>query len=156
MSGETYFLWGIAVGIGLCVVSFPIVCCLMDRLEEWWYRHRRRRGAVIQEAIEKYKGAIEEAERWGNKVGQMLVKALKPIITDIDYSLGWAEAGVDTICLWSEKYKAASMIDNEEAVHLSEIVEEVFGEEFRWHIDCPFGIWLPPDVAEKAKKHWRD
>ena len=57
MDSETYFLWGIAVGIGLCIVSFLIICCLMDRLEEWWCRYRRRRGAVIQEAIEKYKGA---------------------------------------------------------------------------------------------------
>jgi len=43
MDSEAYFLWGIAVGIGLCIVSFSIVYCLMDRLEEWWYRHRRGR-----------------------------------------------------------------------------------------------------------------
>jgi len=38
MGVDIYFLWGVAVGIGLCIVSFPIICCLAERLEEWWYR----------------------------------------------------------------------------------------------------------------------
>jgi len=107
--------------------------------------------ASITKAIEEYLEAIKETEKHGRKIAQMLVKALKPIIPDIDYSLGWAEAGVDTICLWSKKREAIRVAD-EKAIHLTEVVEEVFGEEFRWHIDCPFGIWLPPKKAKEVKE----
>jgi len=105
----------------------------------------------ITDLIKNYLEAIKETEKHGRKIGQMLVKALKPIIPDIDYSLGWAEAGVDTICLWSKKHEAIRVAD-EKAIHLTEIIEEVFGEELRWHIDCPFGIWLLPEEARKVKE----
>jgi len=107
--------------------------------------------ASITKAIEEYLEAIKETEKHGRKIAQMLVKALKPIIPDIDYSLGWAEAGVDTICLWSKKYEAIKVAD-EKAIHLTEVIEEVFGEEFRWHIDCPFGIWLSSDTVKKVRE----
>jgi len=84
---------------------------------------------MILEAIEKYIEAIRKTEEWGNIVGQMLV---------------------DTICLWSEKYKALNVVDRE-AKDLISIVEEVF-PELTWRIDCPFGILLLPDVAERAKE----
>jgi len=105
---------------------------------------------MILEAIEKYIEAIRKTEEWGNIVGQMLVDALSPIIPDIEYSLGWAEAGVDTICLWSEKYKALNVADRG-TEDLISIVEEVF-PELTWRIDCPFGILLLPDVAEKVRE----
>lgn len=105
---------------------------------------------MILEAIEKYVEAIRRTEEWGNIVGQMLVDALRPVIPDIEYSLGWAEAGIDTICLWSEKYKALNVVDKE-AEDLVLIVKEVF-PELVWRIDCPFGILLPPDVAERVRE----
>ena len=105
----------------------------------------------ITELFNNYLKAISRTEKCGEKVGQALTQALKSVIPDIEYSIGWAEAGVDTICLWSEKYKAANMIDDG-TIPLREIMEEVFGEEFCVCIDCPFGIWLPPDTAKKAKE----
>jgi len=108
---------------------------------------------MILEAIEKYIEAIRKTEEWGNVVGQMLVDALSPIIPDIEYSLGWAEAGIDTICLWSEKYKAVNVdLENwEELKGLGGIIEEVFSD-LAWRIDCPFGVWLPADVAERVRE----
>ena len=110
-----------------------------------------KRRNSITDLIENYLKAIEETSKYGQKIGQILVETLKPIFPDIEYSLGWAEAGVDTICLWSEKREIANVLD-EEAISLREIVEEVFGEEFYQHFDCPFGIWLSPDTAKKVKK----
>jgi len=43
MGADTYFLWGVVVGIGLCIVNFSIICCFAERLEEWWYRWRKWR-----------------------------------------------------------------------------------------------------------------
>jgi len=110
-----------------------------------------KRQNSIPDLIENYLKAIKETSKYGQKIGQILVETLKPILPDIEYSLGWAEAGVDTICLWSEEYEAVNLPD-EETISLSEVIREVFGEEFYWYIDCPFGIWLPLDTAEKVKK----
>ena len=108
---------------------------------------------MVQEVIDKYRKAIREAEKWGNRIGQMLVEALKSAIPDINYSVGWAEGGIVTIYLRSDKYRAIRVPSGKsgEYVGLGGLIEEAFGD-FTWYIDCPSGIWLPPDVAEKAKK----
>jgi len=108
---------------------------------------------MILEAIEKYIEAIRKTEEWGNIVGQMLVDALSTIIPDIEYSLGWAEAGVDTICFWSETYKVGNVdLERlEEQERLADIIGEIF-DGLTWHVDCPSGVWLPPDVAERVRK----
>ena len=106
---------------------------------------------MILEAIEKYIEAIRETEEWGNIVGQMLVDALSPIIPDIEYSLGWAEAGIDTICLWSKRYEDEDLEKWEEQEGLDDIIGKIF-DDLTWHVDCPFGIWLPPDVAKEVRE----
>ena len=108
---------------------------------------------MVLEAIEKYIEAIRKTEEWGNIVGQMLVDTLSPIIPDIEYSLGWAEAGVDTICLWSERYKVGNVdLERlEEQERLADIIGEIF-DGLAWHVDCPFGVWLPPDVAKEVRE----
>jgi len=100
---------------------------------------------MILEAIEKYIEAIEKTKEWGNMVGQMLVDTLRPIIWDIVYSVGWAEAGISVICFWSEEYRGTK------GKSLAEVIGEVF-PELIWHVDCPFEMWLPPDVAERVRK----
>ena len=111
-----------------------------------------KKKTSITKLLDDYLEAISRTEKCGEKVGQALTQALKSVIPDIEYSIGWAEAGVDTICLWSEKYKAANMIIDDGTIPLREIIEEVFGEESCTYIDCPFGIWLPPDTAKKVRE----
>ena len=56
----------------------------------------------IEEIIRRYNQAIREARRWGEEIGKTLEEALRKVIPDIWYTIGWEEGGVDTICLWSK------------------------------------------------------
>lgn len=102
----------------------------------------------LREVVREYVEACEEARRKGERVGEALVKLLKPIIPDLEFTMGWGEGDSDVICLWSTMYFGTR---GEGSRDLKSIVEEVVGE-LAPHIDCPFEIWLPEDTASLVKK----
>lgn len=98
--------------------------------------------------INRYLRCIKEATELGEEIGQSICDALKPIIPDLDYSVGWTEAGVDTICFWSKSHqKIRSKFDKS----LEYLIEKVF-PELEGYIETPFGVILSAKEAEEAFK----
>jgi len=104
---------------------------------------------IITNLIMYYKNGIGNAVAAGHIIGEMICTAIEDIIPDIDYSLGWAEAGIDTICFWSNSHQVFTS-DYENKVRFEELIIEVF-PELEYNIDTPFGIYLDKDEAEQIK-----
>jgi len=100
------------------------------------------------EVAEEYREAIIKADKVGRELAEMICEIIRPIIPDIDWSLGWAEAGIDTICFWSESRKNPRQWE-EGMRFLDAVLSEVFeGIDF----DCPFGVWITEEEAEEIKR----
>lgn len=94
----------------------------------------------MRKLIDEFLSDIERLEQSAHKLGKKLVKILKPFIRDIEYSIGWEEAGIDTICLWSKSRNRLSIkIDN--YIPFEMIVEEIM-PELSLYIECPFGVYV--------------
>ena len=102
------------------------------------------------ELVEEFKKKIEEVENLGKRIGKILCDALRPIIPDITYSLGWYEAGIDTICLWSDS-RSISAKRAMEDIPLHSIIRETL-PELHYYLDMPYGIYLSKDEAEEVRR----
>ena len=100
--------------------------------------------------VESYVEAIKETMKWGHVIGRAIVEAVKPTIDDIGYSLGWAEAGVDTICFWSRKRDVSSVGISRDYIRLETVIEQVF-PELRGRVDAPYGVYLAKDEVKAVK-----
>ena len=103
----------------------------------------------MKKLINDYIKAIELVKQRGEEIAEKICEAVSDIIPDISYTLGWAEAGIDTICFWSDKRDTGSKYHNGE--RFEEIVEEVF-PELSGYVDTPFGVYLTESEAEKVKE----
>lgn len=101
------------------------------------------------ELAHDYEKSVRAAEEAGGKLGEALIKIIEQVIPDIEFSLGWAEAGVDTLCFWSKSH-SVSMIDiwSDKYTPMSDILEEYFPEI---NIDCPFGVYLTKDEERRLR-----
>lgn len=104
---------------------------------------------MIEKLIEDYTDAIIQVEMRGSKLARLICKTVKSVIPDIEWSLGWAEAGIDTICFWSDSH-SINTADYRECVRFEDILASVF-PELQDYIDTPFGIYLTEQEAEKVK-----
>ena len=93
--------------------------------------------------INDYLEAIRKTQEAGEKLGILICETVRDIIPDIEFSLGWAEAGVDTLCFFSKSKKKWW------GVPFDAVLREVFPELF---IDAPYGVYLSSDEAEEARK----
>ena len=100
----------------------------------------------INETIKDYLGSLQKAEISGRIIGEKICDAVREIIPDIKFSLGWEEAGIDTICFYSKEFSSRI-----EGKHFDWIVGEVF-PELEFHVDAPFGIRLTNEEAKLVKK----
>jgi len=109
----------------------------------------------IKELVDMYVELIDCMEKVAKELGETLVHILKPIIPDIRYSVGWAEAGADVVCLWSESRDVNKVscedVSKGKYVSLRQVIVSVI-PELRGHIDCPYGIYITPEEAEKIRK----
>ena len=104
---------------------------------------------MIEKLIEDYRKAIFQTATRGKKLARLICKTVKGVIPDIEWSLGWAEAGIDTICFWSDS-PSINAVDFRECVRLNDILTSVF-PELQDYIDTPFGIYLTEQEAEKIR-----
>jgi len=107
----------------------------------------------MRENINLYLKHLGEARIFGEKVAKTIVEALRQIIPDLEWSLGWAEAGIDTICFYSSSRDISKigLKEVEKYVRLEVVIVEVF-PELEFHIDTPYGVYLKKNEVEKAKK----
>lgn len=95
--------------------------------------------------VNDYLEAIRRAQEAGEKLGELICETVKDIIPDIEFSLGWAEAGVDTLCFHSKSKKKWR------EVPFDTVLREVF-PELQFHIDTPYGVYLSQEEAEEIRK----
>ena len=102
----------------------------------------------LKKKIAEYKEYLAKATQIAHEIREMICKALHPIIPDLRYTVGWDEAGIDTICFWSDSH---GWTFKRPRIHLDDIIEEIF-PELKYYIDTPFGVLLTPEEAEKARQ----
>jgi len=98
-------------------------------------------------AVDNYLKALENAEAEGEILGQQLTTALRKVIPDLEYSLGWFEAGIDTLCFWSEK----AFYTKKRNIALGQIVLRVF-PELEGYVETPEGGWLTERQAKRVRR----
>ena len=104
-----------------------------------------------REVIEDYIDAVGRLVDVGSELCSELVRMLKPVIEDIKCTLGWEEAGYDTVCLWSDSKHPASEERNGRNIRLIDVIEDMI-PELKYHIDAPFGIYINENEAEEVRK----
>jgi len=94
---------------------------------------------------------LKEAEKLNRKIAEILVAELKDIIPDLKYTIGWAEAGIETICLYSDKFDLKSL--DEDYEFLDWTIEEALPEfKKTLSIQSPFCAYISKEEAEKIKE----
>lgn len=116
----------------------------------------------LPELIQQFWRACSELRALNKAIGQAIVDALRDIIPDLEHSVGWAEAGVDTICFFSKSRSYTAIPeDNPRSagyVDLTDIIVEIddtcFDSANRlcFMIDTPFGVYLKKHEAEMARQ----
>ncbi|RLE79464.1 MAG: hypothetical protein DRJ52_08355 [Thermoprotei archaeon] len=125
--------------------------------------------------IKEYREAVRKAKQLGEEIARTIAEAVKPVIPDIKYSVGWAEAGVDTLCFYSDsmdvtkrgRYLAEEFAKSKKSLHdalreaaekfaekyvyFEDVVTEIF-PKLKGYIDCPYGIHLTYSEAEEVRK----
>ena len=108
----------------------------------------------FEELLQQSNTLLEKIEKINERIAKIIVKELKDIIPDLEWSIGWAEAGIDTICFYSDTYDVINIIrkDNHNYIALVDIIEEVFSRFSSLMIECPSGIYLPGDKAQSVRE----
>ena len=86
-------------------------------------------------------------------IAKILNDAIEEVIPDIKYSLGWAEAGIDTISFWSNSHDVSScdLSFKLNCYYLDDIIVEIF-PELKNHIDAPYGVYLTKNESDKIRQ----
>ncbi|MHA1328380.1 MAG: hypothetical protein ACTSRH_13845 [Promethearchaeota archaeon] len=106
---------------------------------------------MILEHIERYLTYCLNAEKEGYIIAEKISKAIRKFIPDIDYSIGWREGGIDTICFYSKKFNITN-IKKDRQVMLEDVIGSVF-PDLKHNIYCPYGIYITKNLARKIKKY---
>jgi len=109
---------------------------------------------MILEHIERYLTYCLNAEIEARIIAEKISKTIKKFIPDIDYSIGWIEGGIDTICFYSKKFDIAN-IKKDRKVMLEDVIGSVF-PDLEHNIYCPYGIYITKNLARKIKKYLKD
>jgi len=117
----------------------------------------KRRDFV--EVAKEFTQLLKRVYELNEVLGEALVKALKNVLPDIRHSVGWMEAGVECIALFSQTGQRADFFDPD-VVSLHSIIEEelvkpLSSQGIELTIDTPFGIYIRKDKAEKVRENLR-
>ena len=107
----------------------------------------------LKSLVKKYLKSLQEVKKHGEEVCNVLVKNLREVIPDLECTLGWSEAGVDTICLWSDA-RDVRTLGIERAFkmkRLGKIIEDEM-PELRGHLDTPYGVYVTDEEAERIRR----
>jgi len=117
----------------------------------------------VKELIGKYVDAVKRLSEAAKALAEALLEIIRKVVPDTDYSLGWAEAGINTICFYSDSHsdpnKVIGIDDTMNACRKATMFLEVIWDtlpELRSCVDTPFGFWLTKEEAEKLKKLLRE
>ena len=85
----------------------------------------------------------------------MIAEATRVVLPDIKYSVGWHEAGIETICFFSQQgnkvFIREIVGDDSKIVDFLDVLLEVF-PELVGHVDAPYGIYLYVEDANKLRE----
>jgi len=109
---------------------------------------------MLKELFKQWDDAVRAAEKAAEELGRELVRVLRPVLPKLEYSVGWAEGGVDTLCFWDEDRSVSSrggLVEEDELEYLSNVLGEVFGRG-TVRFDTPFGLYLTKEEVERVKE----
>jgi len=105
----------------------------------------------LDEMLRTLKESVENIERINTMLGREICLAVAPVIK-LDFSLGWEEAGPDTLCFWCPGRRVLDVklddVQKGKYVRFAEIVEEVFPE---LKVDTPYGVYVTRDEARRIR-----
>lgn len=105
----------------------------------------------FEDLLKQANKKLKEAKKLNEKIADILINELKDIIPDLKYTIGWAEAGIETICLYSDEFKYRFLVN--EYTFLDWTIEEALPEfKKTLSIQSPFGIRITKEEAEKIKE----
>lgn len=124
----------------------------------------------INVLIDRANKLLNEYRIIAEEIAKAISDAIKDVV-EVEWSLGWYEAGIDTICFYKKEnsdinnknnIKNANNMDNEvyndnSFVEFMDIVEKVFpdlkySDEKPMTIYTPYGIYLSKSVAEEVER----
>ncbi|MEM2068406.1 MAG: hypothetical protein QXE50_05770 [Nitrososphaerota archaeon] len=109
----------------------------------------------VREKARRYVYHLQEAEKLAMEIGDAIENALKPLIPDISYSIGWEEAP----CIDVIAFESSTMMRRVipalhgllgRVVDLEDIIEQEF-PELTDHVRAPFGIYIPESMVPAVK-----
>ena len=106
----------------------------------------------IRALIQQRQQALDQLISINASIAEAVCEALRPIIPDIDYTLGWEEVGPDTICLRSES-RHVWYPEEEGYRDLGSVVWDALYEAGLPHfIDVPFSFYLTPQEVSHVRE----
>ncbi len=98
----------------------------------------------LNKDIKNFIKHCDRTENLANLIGKKICKAVKPVIDDIDFAVGWEEHRIDTVCFFGyEVDRINSMLYQK--VRSGIFFETIIGEIFptlRDNICCPQGMYV--------------
>ena len=125
--------------------------------EEAWKEYVRvlrlkgeRKMITLKEALEIYDEHVVEAQKWGKIVVKMLQELLRTVIPDIEITLGWEEAGIEAVVIWSSSISNGREVSLEEEIPIDKILKEYF-EPKGFYFD-EMDVWLTEEEAQQVRE----
>lgn len=110
----------------------------------------------IKKLAERYNQLCKQARNNADEIGKLIIDICKPIIKDIEYSVGDEDFGIETILFNSRIRNDADMfgLSNRamnKYVSFVSLIKKII-PELEGHIRTIHGIWLTRKEAEKIKE----
>lgn len=113
-----------------------------------------------KDMLQNYLVAKMALEKSASELGEAITKIIRDVTgIDIYYTLGWYEAGMETICFWcGDRSAVRALNDDSFEESLYSVLLDVFGDD-KFYFDTPSGVHLTKEEAKKlrtALKAFRD
>jgi len=106
----------------------------------------------FEELLQQSNTLLKKVEKINERIAKIIVKELKDIIPDLKWSIGWAEAGIETICFYSDSHNVVSGYGPECSL-FDWVIEEALPEFSQsLTIICPYGVYLAKEEAQSVRE----
>ena len=85
-----------------------------------------------------------------NRIASKMAKVISEVLDEkITYSIGWAEAGIETICFYLEHPKRKRYAE----CFLESVLHKLYSNKLKEiEFDAPFGVYITKEEAEELKR----
>lgn len=107
----------------------------------------------LSQLVAMHNACCQLAYVLGDIIGRAVCSHLENVISDLEYSVGWEEAGADTICFFSRSGEKChpKLQDSEDTAqyrHFEDVCKAILPE---LNVETPFGIWVTAEQASEMR-----